>query len=205
MVMLHGRGATADSILMLAPALDVPEFAYLAPQAGGNTWYPQSFLAPVKQNEPGISSGMQAIGDVLARVTAAGIPPERTMLFGFSQGACLTLEFAARHARRYGGIAGLSGGLIGPDHTPRDYPDSLEGTPVFLGCSDVDPHIPAERVRETAEVMRRLGGEVTMRLYSGMGHLVNDDEITAVRRMMLYLLTGRRDVPSASTGSVSRG
>jgi phospholipase/carboxylesterase len=184
MVMVHGRGATADSILTLAPALDVPGFAYLAPQAGGNTWYPQSFLAPIQSNEPGITSGMQAIEDVLSQVTAAGIPRERTMLLGFSQGACLTLEFAARHARRYGGIAGLSGGVIGPDGTPRNYAGSLEGTPVFLGCSDVDPHIPAQRVRETTEVMRRLGGQVTMRLYPGMGHLVNEDEIDAVRRMM---------------------
>jgi predicted esterase len=185
MVMVHGRGATADSILTLAPALDTPGFAYLAPQAGGNTWYPQTFLAPIQSNEPGITSGMQAIEDVLSQVTAAGIPRERTILLGFSQGACLTLDFAARNASRYGGIAGLSGGLIGPDGTPRDYPGSLEGTPMFLGCSDVDPHIPAQRVRETAEVMRRLGGQVTMRLYPGMGHLINEDEIDAVRRMMI--------------------
>lgn len=194
MVMVHGRGATADSILTLAPALDVPGFAYLAPQASGNTWYPQSFLAPIESNEPGITSGMQAIEDVLSRVTAAAIPLERTMLLGFSQGACLTLEYSARHARRYGGIAGLSGGLIGPDGTPRNYPGSLEGTPVFLGCSDVDPHIPAQRVRETAEVMRRLGGQVTMRLYPGMGHLINEDEIDAVRRIMADLVGSRATV-----------
>jgi predicted esterase len=194
MVMVHGRGATADSILTISPALDVPGFAYLAPQADGNTWYLQSFLAPIQRNEPGITSGMQAIEDVLSGVTAAGIPPERTVLLGFSQGACLTLEFAARHARRYGGIAGLSGGLIGPDGTPRDYPGSLEGTPVFLGCSDVDPHIPAQRVRETAEVMRRLGGQVTIRLYPGMGHLINEDEIDAVRRIMTDLVGSRATV-----------
>jgi phospholipase/carboxylesterase len=192
MVMVHGRGATADSILTLALALDVPGFAYLAPQAGGNTWYPQSFLAPIQSNEPGISSGMQAIEDVLSQVASAGIPHERTILLGFSQGACLALEFAARHARRYGGIAGLSGGVIGPDGTPRNYAGSLEDTPVFLGCSDVDPHIPAQRVRETAEIMRRLGGQVTMRLYPGMGHLINEDEIDAVRRMTIA-------VPDAST------
>ena len=118
MVMVHGRGATADSILTLAPALNAPDFAYLAPQASGNTWYPQSFLAPIQNNEPGISSGMQAITDALARVIAAGVPLEHTILLGFSQGACLILEFAARHARRYGGVVGLSGGLIGPDGTP---------------------------------------------------------------------------------------
>ncbi|HEU5305230.1 MAG TPA: alpha/beta hydrolase [Gemmatimonadales bacterium] len=189
MVMVHGRGATSESILTLASELDAPGFAYLAPQAAGNTWYPLSFLAPIESNEPGISSGMQAIEDVLALVAGAGVPPERTILLGFSQGACLTLEFAARHARRYGGVAGLSGGLIGPDDTPRNYAGSLAETPVFLGSSDVDPHIPAPRVRETAEVMRGLGGRVTLRLYPGMGHLINEDETAAVQTMMLELVT----------------
>jgi predicted esterase len=187
MVMIHGRGATAASILTLAPALNIPGFTYLAPQASGNTWYPHSFLAPIASNEPGISSGIQAMEDVLSRVTAAGVPLERTVLLGFSQGACLTLEFVARHARRYGGVVGLSGGLIGPDETPRNYAGALEGTPVFLGCSDVDPHIPVARVEETAAVMQGLGGEVTMRLYPGMGHLVNEDEIAAARKMMTEL------------------
>ena len=189
MVMVHGRGASAEDILTLAPELDRPDFAYLAPQAAGSAWYPYSFLAPIPQNEPGISSGMQALRDLLERVEAAGIPPERTVLLGFSQGACLALEFAARHARRYGGVAALSGGLIGPDGTPRDYAGSLEGTPVFLGCSDVDPHIPAERVRLSARVVGGLGAEVEMRLYPGMGHTVNEDEIRAVQGMMDALLT----------------
>lgn len=184
MVMVHGRGASAEDILTLAPALSHPAFAYLAPQARGGTWYPYSFLSPIASNEPGISSGIRAIADVLERIAAAGIPPERAMLLGFSQGACLSLEFAARHARRWGGVAGLSGGLIGPDGTPRDYSGSLDGTPVFLGCSDVDFHIPRERVEESADVLRRLGAAVTMRLYPGMGHLVNDDEIDQVRAMM---------------------
>ncbi|HEX2090843.1 MAG TPA: hypothetical protein VHG28_00520 [Longimicrobiaceae bacterium] len=184
MVMVHGRGASAEDILTLVPALDRPEFAYLAPQAAGNTWYPNSFMAPIPSNEPGISSGMQAIRDLLARVEAAGIPPERTMLLGFSQGACLSLEFAARHSRRYGGVAGLSGGLIGPDGTPRDYAGSLDGTPVFLGCSDVDFHIPARRVEFSARVLEGLGAEVTLRLYPGMGHLVNEDEIAQVQALM---------------------
>jgi phospholipase/carboxylesterase len=191
MVMVHGRGATADSILTLVPALDRPQFAYLAPQAGGNTWYPYGFMSPITSNEPGISSGLQAIRDVLQQVAAAGIVPERTVLLGFSQGACLTLEFAARHARRYGGLAGLSGGLIGPDGTPRDYDGSLDGTPVFLGCSDVDAHIPKERVALTAEVLRALGGVVTMRLYPGMGHEVSEDEIDAVQAMMDAVTAGR--------------
>ena len=183
MVMVHGRGATAESILTLAPALNLPGFAFLAPQAKGNTWYPNSFLAPLQSNEPGITSGMQAIDDALTRIRNAGIPLNRSLLLGFSQGACLALEYAARHARRYGGVAGLSGGVIGPAGTPRNYQGSLEGTPVFLGCSDVDAHIPAARVLETAEVMRKIGGQVTARLYPGMGHTINEDEIAAVRKM----------------------
>jgi phospholipase/carboxylesterase len=183
-IMIHGRGATAESILTLARVLDAPDFAYLAPQAGGNSWWPQSFLAPIASNEPGISSGMEAVEDVLRQITDAGIPLERTVLLGFSQGACLATEFAARHARRYGGVAALSGGLIGPDGTPRDYAGSLDGTPVFLGCSDVDSHIPADRVRLSAEVLQRLGGDVTMRLYPGMGHQINEDEIASVHAMM---------------------
>jgi predicted esterase len=184
MVLVHGRGATAESMLELADALARPHFAYLAPQAAANSWYPNSFLAPLASNEPGLSSGIKAIADVLARVAAAGIAPERTMLGGFSQGACLALEYAARHAQRYGGLVGLSGGLIGPDDTPRDYPGSLAGTPVFLGCSDVDPHIPKARVEHSAAVLRRLGASVTARLYPGMGHTINEDELAAVRSMM---------------------
>jgi len=188
MVMVHGRGASAESILDLAVELHQPGFAYLAPQAAGDTWYPYSFLAPLANNEPGLSSGLAAIANVLAQVAQAGIPLERTMLLGFSQGACLALEFVARNARRYGGVAGLSGGLIGPDGTPRDYPGSLAGTPVFLGCSDVDFHIPKERVQLSAEVLQRLGGQVTMRLYPGMGHTVNQDEIDFVRGLMAALV-----------------
>lgn len=184
MVMIHGRGASAESILALGSTLDREDFAYLAPQANDDTWYPFSFLAPIPGNEPGISSGMQAIRDVLAIVGEASIPLERTMLLGFSQGACLSVEFAARNAQRYGGIACLSGGLIGPDDTPRDYTGSLAGTPVFLGCSDMDSHVPRGRVEFTAEILRRLDANVTTRLYPGMGHLVNEDEIANVQRMM---------------------
>jgi phospholipase/carboxylesterase/glyoxalase family protein len=184
MVMVHGRGATAESILSLVAELDHPEFAYLAPQAAGNTWYPNGFMTPLAGNEPYLSSALAALAAVLAKINEAGIPPERTMLLGFSQGACLAVEFAARHARRYGGVVGLSGGLIGPADTPRDYSGSLEGTPIFLGCSDVDFHIPKERVSHSAEVLRRLGGHVTDRLYPGMGHTINQDEIDFVRAMM---------------------
>lgn len=188
MVMVHGRGGSADDILGVSEQLAIPGFAYLAPQAAGNTWYPFSFLSPIEQNEPGLSSGLAAIGDVLATIERAGIPLERTMLLGFSQGACLSLEFTARAARRYGGVAGLSGGLIGPDGTLHSYSGSLAETPIFLGCSDVDPHIPARRVTETAAVLRRLGGEVDMRIYPGMGHTINADELEAVRGIMRAVL-----------------
>lgn len=185
MVLVHGRGATAESILMsLAAQLPHPAFTYLAPQAAGNTWYPYSFLAPLQSNEPYLSSALQAVDEVLKRINAAGIPFEKVIVLGFSQGACLSLEYCARHARRYGGVVGLSGGLIGPDGTPRDYAGSLAGTPVFLGCSDVDPHIPKDRVHHTTEVLTGLGAVVTERIYPGMGHLVNDDEMGFVRGMM---------------------
>lgn len=187
LVLVHGRGAGAEDMLGLAAELPHPAFAYAALQAAGATWYPQRFLVPIAANEPGISSGIAAIQDVLAQLAEAGIPAERVLLLGFSQGACLVLECAARHARRYGGVAGLSGGLIGPDETPRDYPGSLAGTPILLGCSDIDSHIPLARVHETAAVLRRLGGEVDERIYPGMGHTVNRDEIEAVRRMMAAL------------------
>ena len=183
-ILVHGRGADARDILGLAPLIDNGGIAFMAPEAAGHVWYPYSFLAPIPDNEPGISSGLRAIEALLARFAAAGIAGERTLLLGFSQGACLALEYAARHARRFGGVAGLSGGLIGPPGTPRDYAGSLDGTPVFLGCSDQDPHIPRERVEETAEVLTRMGARVTMRLYPRMGHGINDDEVEFVKQMI---------------------
>ena len=192
MIMIHGRGATAADILALMTDLAQPGFVYLAPQAANNTWYPNRFLEPVAANEPWLSSALAVVEEALARVAQADIPPRRTMLLGFSQGACLTLEFAARHAQRYGAVVGLSDGLIGPDGTPRDYPGSLAGTPVFLGCSDADFHIPKERVDHTAEVLRRLGGEVTERLYPNMGHAVNEDEFGFVRGLMRRVASDER-------------
>lgn len=191
MILVHGRGATAASILTLARELDRDGFAYLAPQAPGQTWYPYSFLAPLEQNQPHLDAALVTLENVLAQVVAAGIPAERIIFLGFSQGACLASEFVARNARRYGGLAALSGGLIGPPGTPRVYPGDLAGTPVFLGCSDVDPHIPAWRVEESAAVLEQLGGAVTMRLYPGMGHSVNEDEINFVRQMMETLTDER--------------
>lgn len=184
MVMVHGRGATAESILALVPALDMDGFAYLAPQAASGTWYPNSFMAPIPTNEPGITSGLAAIASVIGMIKDAGVPLERTMLLGFSQGACLSLEYAARNAARFGGLACLSGGLIGPEGTPRDYAGTFGGTPAFLGCSDMDSHIPAARVLESAAILKRMGADVVARLYPSMGHLVNDDEIESVRGMM---------------------
>ncbi len=177
LILLHGRGASAADILLLAEELYHPAYAYLAPQAANNTWYPYTFLAPMQQNEPWLSWALQRAGELVALVEAAGIPAERIVLGGFSQGACLASEFMARNARRYGGLLAFSGGLIGPPGAPRAYAGSLDGAPVFLGCSDVDPHIPKARVEETAAVLAGLGAQVTMRLYPGMGHTINADEI----------------------------
>jgi predicted esterase len=190
LLMVHGRGASADDILTLTDQLAQPGFAYLAPQAAGNTWYPNRFLVPLTENEPWLSSALVFVADVYSEIVKAGIPPQHVMLLGFSQGACLTLEYAARNAQRYGGIVGLSGALIGPDDTPRDYKGSLAGTPVFLGCSDVDFHVPKERVDQAAEVLKKLDGQVTERLYPNLDHSVNQDEIDFVRGMMQSLLTG---------------
>lgn len=184
MIMIHGRGATAESILMLSEEFERLDFVYLAPQAAGFTWYPNRFLAPLASNEPWLSSALAAIAEIFLQLSKAGIPAERTMLLGFSQGACLALEFAARNAKRYAGVVGLSGGLIGPADASRDYAGSLAGTPVFLGCSEADFHIPQERVQHTAAVLQKLGGHVTMRLYPNMDHTVNQDEIEFVKSMM---------------------
>lgn len=185
LIMVHGRGATADGIASMAvPLRALDRWSVVAPQATGNTWYPFSFLAPMEQNEPGITSGIALIESLVNAALAEGFPSDRIALMGFSQGACLTLEFVARHPRRYAAVLGYSGGLIGPPGTPRNYAGALDGTPVFLGCSDVDSHVPAERVRETADVLTRMGATVDMRLYPGMGHLVNDEEIEVGRGLL---------------------
>jgi predicted esterase len=183
-VLVHGRGASAADILALAREFRREDLAYWAPQAAGNTWYPNRFMEPLESNEPWLGWALAKVGAVLAEVGAAGIPPERTVLLGFSQGACLALEYGARNARRFGGLVGLSGGVIGPDDAPRNYAGWLAGTPVFLGCSDVDPHIPKERVEFSAEVLRKLGAEVTQRLYRNMAHTVNADEVRQVQALL---------------------
>jgi predicted esterase len=184
MILLHGRGDSAEGILQLAQYFPNEDFAYIAPNAATQQWYPNRFIAPLESNEPWLSSALRVVGEVIDHVVEAGIPREKIIVLGFSQGACLTLEYAARNATRYGGVVALSGGLIGPQGTPRNYPGSLDNTPVFLGCSDVDFHIPVEVVKESTVVMGKIGGDVTERIYPGMGHTINDDEITYVQGLV---------------------
>jgi predicted esterase len=184
LILVHGRGGSPQDVLELARTLDRPRFAWLAPAAAGGSWYRYSFLEPIARNEPHLSSALRLLGAALGKAETGGLGAERAVLLGFSQGACLALEFAARNARRYGAVAGLSGGLIGPEGTPRAYGGSFEGTPVFLGSSDVDPHVPKRRVDETEAVFTRLGARVTKRIYPGLGHIVNADEIEAVRSLL---------------------
>jgi phospholipase/carboxylesterase len=183
MILVHGRGASAADIMTVGAELSHPDVAYIAPDAKGNAWYPHPFTAPLADNEPYLGSALELLESLLAEVTAH-VPAERVMLLGFSQGACLTLEFAARHAARYGGIIAFSGGLIGPDGTPRDYPGSFAGTPAFIGCSDVDPHIKKERVEEAGQVLGRMGAKVTVKLYPNMPHTVNADEIHSAAQIV---------------------
>lgn len=184
MIMVHGRGASAQGILELSHAFDAPDIAYIAPQAESGSWYPYSFMSPIARNEPYLSNALETLSGVVDDLQQEGMPAERIVLLGFSQGACLALEFAARNARRFGGVIALSGGLIGPEGMPRGYPGSLAGTPVFLGCSDVDSHIPLARVHESAEVLSKLGGDVTEKIYPGMGHTIVQDEVDHVRKIL---------------------
>ncbi|OGG04602.1 MAG: phospholipase [Candidatus Glassbacteria bacterium RIFCSPLOWO2_12_FULL_58_11] len=188
MLMLHGRGGTAQGILSLAEALQRPGFTYLAPQAADNSWYPFSFLEPLEKNRLWIDSSLKAVGELIERVEAQGIPADKLIILGFSQGACMGLEYAARRGSRFGGVVGLSGGLIGPPGTVYSYSGTLEGTPLFLGCSENDPHIPRARLEETADVFESLGAQVTFRLYPGVDHGVNRDEIDFIGRMMTALI-----------------
>lgn len=183
-VLLHGRGGSAEDVLSLAGALRQADLAYIAPRAPGHSWYPHSFLAPLEQNEPFLSRSLTTVGAIVNDLAGRGITSDRVALIGFSQGGCLALEFAARNPQRYAVLAGLSAGLIGPPGLTRDYPGSLEGTPVFLGCSDIDAHIPLERVRVSSQVLTAMNAAVTERIYPGMGHTINQDEIACVRRLL---------------------
>jgi predicted esterase len=184
LILVHGRGASAESMISLYDALGMEAVAALAPQAAGNTWYPHSFLAPIEANQPYLDSALRRIQTVVDDLMARGVPSERLALLGFSQGACLTSEFVARHPRPYGAVMALTGGLIGPAGTPRKYPGSLKGTPVFLGTSDPDPHIPFERVEETQGVLNRLGAKVEVRRYPGMPHTINQEELDVCRELL---------------------
>lgn len=179
-IMVHGRGATAESILDLARYLPLNGVSYIAPQATGQLWYPYSFLVPLEQNEPWLSAALQRLTEIVDFTVASGVPEKRVFLFGFSQGASLSLEWTARSGRPIGGVFGLSGGLIGPPGLKRNYQGELPGTTVFIGCSDVDFHIPKDRVVESAEIFKAMKANVTMRLYPDMDHTVNEDEIAFV-------------------------
>lgn len=187
-ILTHGRGATARSILQFAREFHRDDVAYLAPAAANNTWYPNSFLAPVERNEPGRTSGLQVLNSLLEEATEAAIPPERVLFCGFSQGACLASEFVARNPQRYGGLAGLSGGLIGETIDTDEYSGDLKETPVFLGCSSDDPHIPESRVHETATVFEQRNANVDVRIYPNLGHTVNEDELDAVDGLLETIL-----------------
>lgn len=203
MILIHGRGATARDVLRLADDLDHEAFSYIAPQAAGNTWYPYRFLAPPEHNEPFLLSALAAIERVLTQVEAAGIARDRVLIGGFSQGACLAAEFVVRHVGGCGGLFVLSGGLIGPPGTTWPSEGRLDRLPVFVGCGTVDPHIPLERVQETVLVFRGMGAEVTERIYPGMGHMINQDELDHVRGMMRAIISGERRSGPAPTMPVS--
>jgi phospholipase/carboxylesterase len=188
MIMIHGRGASAESILTLANDFDnIEDFHLAAPQANQFTWYPYSFLSPTERNEPGLSSGLQAIFDIINDLEEKGIPKEKIILLGFSQGACLASEYVARHPARYGGLVALSGGLIGDTISAKNYTGSLKNTPYFVGCSDIDPHIPVERVHESADILGGLGASVTKKIYPGLGHTVIEDEISEVKKIINHV------------------
>ena len=188
LILLHGRGATAADIMTVADELALSDFAYLAPQAAGHTWYPYSFLAPIAQNQPWLDSALTFLGTVVGRAVNAGVPHHKIALLGFSQGACLATEFVARNATRYGGLIALTGGLIGPPGTKFAYRGDLSGSPCFFGAGDPDPHVPWERVKESASVFSALGGVVTLRRYPGLSHTINADEISEARQLLTRLV-----------------
>jgi len=184
MILVHGRGATAESAISLTDQFDSDKYIYASPQAYGNSWYPRSFLSPVNENEPDLSSALNLIDKIIKDFNKHGIPDSEIILMGFSQGACLILEFAARNAKPYKAVIGLSGGLIGERIVRERYSGSFENHTVFLGCSDIDPNIPLERVNVTGEIILELGASLVKRIYSGMGHIINRDEIDFIKSIM---------------------
>ena len=177
LILVHGRGGRAGDILFLADELNVGDYALLAPQATGNSWYPYSFLMPPAQNEPWLSSALDVLKQLVADINAAGISTENIYFLGFSQGACLTLEFVTRHATRYGGVAAFTGGLIGDKIYPENYKGDFGGTPIFIGTSDPDPHVPVPRVHATTKILQDMNASVTEEVYPLMGHTISQQEI----------------------------
>jgi phospholipase/carboxylesterase len=184
MILLHGRGGTAQDILSLADHFPVEDFALFAPQATGNTWYPYSFLAPPSQNEPGLSSALEILKELLDEIKKNGIPAENIFFAGFSQGACLTAEFVTRNAARYGGVIIFTGGLIGDRIYFENYNGDFEGTPVFIGTGNPDAHVPVERVRETEKLMQEMNAKVEVKIYDNRPHTVSGDEIDLARKLI---------------------
>ena len=184
LIMLHGRGGSAQDILSLANHLEVNDFALIAPQATNNTWYPYSFLAPPQQNEPWLSSALSLLTDITGDITDQGISNENIFFCGFSQGACLTLEFTARHAKKYGGIVAFTGGLIGNKIERENYKGNFQNTGVFIGTSDPDVHVPVERVYATSNIFREMGANVREKIYPDMGHTITEDEIREANRIL---------------------
>lgn len=184
LIMVHGRGASAENILGLAENLNVNDYALIAPQAANFTWYPYSFLAPPKQNEPWLSSALSLLKELAHDVQKAGIKNENIYFLGFSQGACLTLEFVTRNAQRWGGVAACTGGLIGDKMYPENYAGDFKNTPVFIGTSDPDPHIPVERVYESTKILKGMNASVTEKVYPNMGHTISEDEIRKVNELI---------------------
>jgi phospholipase/carboxylesterase len=184
LILLHGRGSTAEDIMGLSTELDVKDFALIAPQATNHTWYPYSFMAPIEQNEPWLSSSVKLIAEVVSDIRRAGITDEHIYFAGFSQGACLTLEFIARNATRWGGAAAFTGGLIGDQIYHKNYSGDFHGTPVFIGTSDPDPHVPVKRVNETTKILKAMNAYVTEKVYLNMGHTVSRDEIVSANTLI---------------------
>jgi phospholipase/carboxylesterase len=184
LIMLHGRGATAEDILSLSGFLKVKDFALLAPQATNFTWYPYSFMAPPEENEPWLSSALSLLHDLLTDLSTRGFPSKNIYLLGFSQGACLTLEFAARNARRFGGVVAFTGGLIGDRIYPEHYSGDFSGTPVFIGSSNPDPHVPVSRVQQTADLLKTMNAKVTEKIYPALGHTINQNEIDLANQLI---------------------
>jgi phospholipase/carboxylesterase len=198
LVLLHGRGASADDILSLGAELVPASWCCLAPQANGGTWYPQSFLAPRASNQPWLDSALATVAEVLDGLARAGMPAARTAVLGFSQGACLALDFAARHPQRYGAVVAFAGGLIGARGEALGGTPSagFDGAPVFIGCGDRDAHIPVWRVGETTALLRARGAQVTERIYPGMGHGINEDEIAFARELLASVTVAGRGDPT---------